>query len=311
MAMNKLKTESIKVMTKNRIYLILCTLFVAFSAMAQETDTVYYAALQDFFTASPVCNSLRGKVAVARLVAQKEVEKAEKEGGIATKHTAETFMEDVFGYQLLAKELQPMLEKTVTEAELRQLTDSLTSPRGKAFTEHIEQVFPDKYVEHYSKALLKAILAYKVKDEMAELPISGLLPSVSPAQGIKKSYRKQFIQFYETADLAYAFQGELLERTMADLRSKLMREHGIYLTTSLMKRVQAYMDKNYRAMAMNACHGTLTEDDMAFAQSLASLPAYGKVVEVMAGFDPSSETVVLNVRLRYTEWLQEKGLIEK
>ena len=298
-------------MTRNRIYLILCTLFVAFSALAQEADTVYHAALKDFFNASPVSNSLRGKVAVARLVAEKEIEKAEKEGGIAAKHTAKSFMEDVFDYQLLAKELQPMLEKTVSEEDLRQLTDSLNSPRGRAFVEHIQQVFPEKYVEHYAKAMVKAILAYKIKDEMPEVAIAELLPSVSPAQGVKKAYRKLFTQFYETADLTYAFQGELMDRTTADLRRELMMEHGIYLNTSLMNRVQSYMDKNYQAMAMNACHGTLTGEDMTFALSLASLPAYSKVVEAMSGFEPSSKTMVQNARLRYIEWLQEKGFIEK
>ncbi|MBQ8968161.1 MAG: hypothetical protein IJ064_00290 [Bacteroidaceae bacterium] len=285
---------------------LFCSLCMVATVSAQEGDA-YLETLRALYDASPLTSSLRAKTILAEDQARKVLAKEERKGGIALKYTLDAYMEEAYIRDFLSFGLRPLLEPVVAAEELRQLADSLRSPQGQSFVEHMDTIFSGNYTLQYFSAISRFIM---FRELWTANP--GLAPAPTPVQpmaGIKKAYRKRFAQFYATADLAYAFQGQFMVSYAAVLREVMLKEQGVYYNHHLAS-MGTYMEKSYQAMALNACHPILTEGDMAFAMSLASLPAYVRLVEGLSALDASSSALAQEACAHYDKWLREKGLVE-
>lgn len=182
-----------------------------------------------------------------------------------------------------------MKERNVTEADLREVIELLSTPAGKAYNEH-QQAWIDKIKEELPSVMLQ---------NMGQIMYGDTSNPIQPKADIDAGYIKKFKEVMGSS-IVESFMNAFDMTTPA---TKLVQ-----LPEGLKDGLQKWMNANMPTMMMNCAYGTITIDDLDFAAMLSSNEAYRKVQD-FSRFNFNEVDMLPDMLSNYINWMQSQGAV--
>ena len=269
-------------MKKARLLIALLLMLVAASGFAQDS---YREAVKQYLS----CNSSQLEKQKNALTAFKDlfVKDAAVDIDQLTKRYNDERIEDCMVDFML-----PMMKaKGVTEADLLEVTSLLSTPEGKAFITDQQS-----WQLNYSVAVMVSammVMAEGVDNEEPQLEPVELKPNIDAA------YAAKFSKISEKMGLLDLLMKELMEGFSED------EDDDEALDDNEKELVLGWLSENAYPMALNLAYGTLTPEDLDYAEKLYSYESYRKL-------NDHSEVDLDDVNVGaifsdYLNWMQAHG----
>ena len=269
-------------MKKARLLIALLLMLVAASGFAQDS---YREAVKQYLS----CNSSQLEKQKNALTAFKDlfVKDAAVDIDQLTKRYNDERIEDCMVDFML-----PMMKaKGVTEADLLEVTSLLSTPEGKAFITDQQS-----WQLNYSVAVMVSammVMAEGVDNEEPQLEPVELKPDIDAA------YAAKFSKISEKMGLLDLLMKELMEGFSED------EDDDEALDDNEKELVLGWLSENAYPMALNLAYGTLTPEDLDYAEKLYSYESYRKL-------NDHSEVDLDDVNVGaifsdYLNWMQAHG----
>ena len=182
-----------------------------------------------------------------------------------------------------------MKERNVTEADLREVIELLSTPAGKAYNEH-QQAWIDNIKEELPSVMLQ---------NMGQIMYGDTSNPIQPKADIDVEYIKKFKEVMGSS---------IVESFMSAFDVSTPTMKFVQLPESLKDGLKTWLKANIPTMAMNCAYGTMTIDDLDFAAMLGSQESYRKVQD-FSRFNFNEMSMGGDILSDYLNWMQNQGAV--
>ena len=194
-------------------------------------------------------------------------------------------MSDFFAGSMESK----MKERNVTEADLREVIELLSTPAGKAYNEH-QQAWIDNIKEELPSVMLQ---------NMGQIMYGDTSNPIQPKADIDAGYINKFKEVMGSS---------IVESFMNAFDMTTPATKSVQLPEGLKDGLQKWLNVNMPTMMMNCAYGTITVDDLDFAAMLGSHESYRKVQD-FSSFNFNGIFMVSDMLSNYINWMQNQGAV--
>lgn len=194
-------------------------------------------------------------------------------------------MSDLFADSMESK----MQERNVTEADLREVIELLSTPAGKAYIEH-QQEWIDNIKEELPSVMLQ---------NLGQIMYGDTSNPIQPKADIDAGYIKKFKEVMGSS---------IVESFMNAFDMTTPATKSVQLPEGLKDGLQKWLNVNMPTMMMNCAYGTITVDDLDFAAMLGSHESYRKVQD-FSSFNFNGIFMVSDMLSNYINWMQNQGAV--
>ena len=182
-----------------------------------------------------------------------------------------------------------MKERNVTEADLRDVIELLSTPAGKAYNEH-QQAWIDNIKEELPSVMLQ---------NLGQVMYGDTSNPIQPKAEIDAGYIKKFKEVMGSG---------IVESFMNAFDITTPTTKFVQLPEGLKDGLQKWLNVNMPTMMMNCAYGTMTIDDLDFAAMLSSLESYRKVQD-FSRFNYNEIDMLPDMLSNYINWMQNQGAV--
>ena len=194
-------------------------------------------------------------------------------------------MSDLFAGGMESK----MKERNVTEADLRDVIELLSTPAGKTYNEH-QQAWIDNIKEELPSVMLQ---------NLGQVMYGDTSNPIQPKAEIDAGYIKKFKEVMGSG---------IVESFMNAFDMTTPTTKFVQLPEGLKDGLQKWLNVNMPTMMMNCAYGTMTIDDLDFAAMLSSHESYRKVQD-FSRFTFNEIDMVPDMLSNYINWMQNQGAV--
>ena len=194
-------------------------------------------------------------------------------------------MSDLFAGGMESK----MKERNVTEADLRDVIELLSTPAGKTYNEH-QQAWIDNIKEELPSVMLQ---------NLGQVMYGDTSNPIQPKADIDAGYIKKFKEVMGSG---------IVESFMNAFDMTTPTTKFVQLPEGLKDGLQKWLNVNMPTMMMNCAYGTMTIDDLDFAAMLSSHESYRKVQD-FSRFTFNEIDMVPDMLSNYINWMQNQGAV--
>lgn len=194
-------------------------------------------------------------------------------------------MSDLFAGGMESK----MKERNVTEADLRDVIELLSTPAGKTYNEH-QQAWIDNIKEELPSVMLQ---------NLGQVMYGDTSNPIQPKADIDAGYIKKFKEVMGSG---------IVESFMNAFDMTTPTTKFVQLPEGLKDGLQKWLNVNMPTMMMNCAYGTMTIDDLDFAAMLSSHESYRKV-QNFSRFTFNEIDMVPDMLSNYINWMQIQGAV--
>ena len=194
-------------------------------------------------------------------------------------------MSDLFAGGMETK----MKERNVTEADLRDVIELLSTPAGKTYNEH-QQAWIDNIKEELPSVMLQSL---------GQIMYGDTSNPIQPKAEIDAGYIKKFKEVMGSG---------IVESFMNAFDMTTPTTKFVQLPEGLKDGLQKWLNVNMPTMMMNCAYGTMTIDDLDFAAMLSSHESYRKVQD-FSRFTFNEIDMVPDMLSNYINWMQNQGAV--
>lgn len=251
----------------SKIFLMAIIMVMPMTTMAQES---YRKALMEWWQTNPkytsvtqtMCEQLGGSIKELN----KKILKNPAEGDkLAEKYTSEQLVDDVFEALII-----PSFKESMTKAEIKEIAKLVTTPEGKSFQEHSDQM-----ETMIGTTLIGTIMTSVMNDEGNSLKNGDLkIDDIEEIKDCPQEYKDKFNEYFDNDGFDYNSIFEQLK----DLQG-LDNGKDAEQNKKMLNYMMDYLKRNIKAIVLNASYGTLTMEDLDFAIMLHKKPEYQKVTK--------------------------------
>ena len=182
-----------------------------------------------------------------------------------------------------------MKERNVTEADLRDVIELLSTPAGKTYNEH-QQAWIDNIKEELPSVMLQSL---------GQIMYGDTSNPIQPKAEIDAGYIKKFKEVMGSG---------IVESFMNAFDMTTPTTKFVQLPEGLKDGLQKWLNVNMPTMMMNCAYGTMTIDDLDFAAMLSSHESYRKVQD-FSRFTFNEIDMVPDMLSNYINWMQNQGAV--
>ena len=182
-----------------------------------------------------------------------------------------------------------MKERNVTEADLRDVIELLSTPAGKTYNEH-QQAWIDNIKEELPSVMLQ---------NLGQVMYGDTSNPIQPKAEIDAGYIKKFKEVMGSG---------IVESFMNAFDMTTPTTKFVQLPEGLKDGLQKWLNVNMPTMMMNCAYGTMTIDDLDFAAMLSSHESYRKVQD-FSRFTFNEIDMVPDMLSNYINWMQNQGAV--
>ena len=194
-------------------------------------------------------------------------------------------MSDLFAGGMESK----MKERNVTEADLRDVIELLSTPAGKTYNEH-QQAWIDNIKEELPSVMLQ---------NLGQVMYGDTSNPIQPKAEIDAGYIKKFKEVMGSG---------IVKSFMNAFDMTTPTTKFVQLPEGLKDGLQKWLNVNMPTMMMNCAYGTMTIDDLDFAAMLSSHESYRKVQD-FSRFTFNEIDMVPDMLSNYINWMQNQGAV--
>lgn len=251
----------------SKIFLIAIIMVMPMTTMAQGS---YRKALMEWWQTNPkytsvtqtMCEQLGGSIKELNKKILKNPTQGDK---LAEKYTSEQLVDDVFEALII-----PSFKKSMTKAEIKEIAKLVTTPEGKSFQEHSDQM-----ETMIGTTLIGTIMTSVMNDEGNSLKNGDLkIDDIEEIKDCPQEYKDKFNEYFDNDGFDYNSIFEQLK----DLQG-LDNGKDAEQNKKMLNYMMDYLKRNIKAIVLNASYGTLTMEDLDFAIMLHKKPEYQKVTK--------------------------------
>ena len=182
-----------------------------------------------------------------------------------------------------------MKERNVTEADLRDVIELLSTPAGKTYNEH-QQAWIDNIKEELPSVMLQ---------NLGQVMYGDTSNPIQPKAEIDAGYIKKFKEVMGSG---------IVKSFMNAFDMTTPTTKFVQLPEGLKDGLQKWLNVNMPTMMMNCAYGTMTIDDLDFAAMLSSHESYRKVQD-FSRFTFNEIDMVPDMLSNYINWMQNQGAV--
>lgn len=196
----------------------------------------------------------------------------------------------------------PSMKAKVTETELKQYTEKVSTPSGKLFLEH------NKQATQIATLVLMGEMASKFSDEKAKEQLREGKLDLEPIKPKPEIPRKYVDGFYAYYGGASSFS-TLIDK-MASVHPALQNATG--KERELQHQMINYLKDNMSVIILNSSYGILTTDDLKFGAEIN--PLMTKITDGMSDVlsklnnQNTMQTLGIGIVYKYVMWLQSQNI---
>ncbi len=273
-------------MKKTRLLIALLVMLVAASGHAQDS---YRQAVKDYLTASGQFEKVKTLIQTISMLFENNDQVNIQQ--LTQRYLDERLEEDALNFTMPA-----MQARGVTEANLKELSTLLSTPEYKAFDAH----FKDCMVEFTTTMMMPIIELAEQQENGGEYKPSSVtsLLDIQPKTEIDAAYADKF---------NHVIMESALGKTMIDAMIKRINERPLenYETQETKDESKNQFIKMVPVLLLNSAYGTLSMQDLEYAEELFSNESYRKLQIDLPSDQAFSENS--NQSLSYLEWMKEQG----
>lgn len=277
-------------MKKAKLLITLLTLLVAASADAQDS---YREAVKDFWSLS-VQDYMKNQMDTIF----KSSNSFWFEGGdLDLDQLTDRYLEERFMDYMTDFILPKVKELGISEEALRENVALRSSPAGKTYEEHMQQ------------------LTKVLKGEMASLMLQDSLKIMNgdtsnPVQikaGIDAGYVEKYKKIMDD-DMVNLLMGSFDQ--YANLAKMIIKDNPDELTKiqNMLATLKAWMTANMPAITINNAYGIITEEDLDYVAKLKALGTY-KLMDLIPMIGNDMMSLGSGMIMDYIEWMEHHGAV--
>lgn len=263
-------------MKTTKLFFSLLLLLFAVPSLAQDS---YRQTLEKYVKTNPKLKDYAGdkmKTALTminpNILTGKSLEEANE---LADRYLKEQLFDD------LLDNMMPIMQKHITEDELKQLNALLSTPEGLDFTTN-NMKWEEKMEKKLLDILTKGIADINNGQTPAPLAVS---------TGISQSYQDKFTKYLTASKQLEAFK------------------KGIELggQNQLSQEVLDWVMKIAPTLFVNTAHGVLTEQNLDYATKLCNYESYNHSVDAVNEIASNPMVTGMQIITSYISWLKKQG----
>ena len=267
-------------MKKTRLLVALLVMLVAASGYAQDS---YREAIKEYFH----LNGQIGQVESALKALHGPL--FDDSGNVDLDQLTDRYIKENLSDLFAGFMESKIKERNVTEADLREVIELLSTPAGKAYNEH-QQAWIDKIKEELPSVMLQ---------NMGQIMYGDTSNPIQPKADIDAGYTKQFKEVMGSG-IVESFMNAI------DVTTPTMKL--VQLPEGLKDGLKTWMSANMPTMMMNCAYGIITVDDLDFAAMLGSHESYRKVQD-FTRFNFNEMSMGGDMLSDYLNWMQSQGAV--
>lgn len=263
-------------MKTTKLFISLLLILFAVPSLAQDT---YRQTFEQYVKTNPKLKEFTGdkmKTALTlinpNILTGKSLEEANE---LADRYLKEQLFND------MVDNMMPIMQKHITEDELKELNAILGTPEGLDFTTN-NMKWEEKMEKELLDILTKGIGEINEGQTPAPLEVS---------KGISKSYQDKFTKYLTASNQMEAFKKGL------ELGGQ----------NQLQPEVIDWIMKVAPTLFVNTAHGVLTEQNLDFATKLCSYQSYTHTMDAVNEIANNPMVTGMQIITSYISWLKKQG----
>ena len=261
-------------MKKTRLLITLLVMLVAASGYAQDS---YREAVKQFVSANGQIDRMKSAFTTLNETFFKKTE------GVDLNALTERYVKECLDDQVTDMVMPMMKERNLTEADLRTVSALLSTPEGKAFTDHQNE---------WNTELPTAMVG--VMFEQAELlEDEGVVEKIAVNPDIPKSYETKFRNMMEVGkvkDMLLGFLDGFSEGA-----------------PNMPDKYKKWLEENFVTIALNCAYGIMTPEDIDYGTKLYSNESYLKTQDISGMKVADLQSTGVGLMSGYIDWMQAQG----
>ncbi|MBR0493001.1 MAG: hypothetical protein IJJ83_04500 [Muribaculaceae bacterium] len=292
-------------MKKLRFLITLMLMLVAASSYAQDS---YREAVKEYMTALDQFEDAKSKMSTISMIFKRD-------GQVDIDQLTNRYFDEQLKNELLDYSVSTMASSGITEADLKEMASLLTTPQGKSYKTHIEDMATEfsKFMHEPFMVLMEKYS--KQTDEMVPYEPIELWPGFSKGAPVQ---RKAEIDDAYAAKFNSVIMESVIGKSMIDAMKKSVEESPY---ASQYDDVEEYQ-KSYKegtdriinsvpTIMLNCAFGILTLEDLDYGAMLMSNDTYCKFVNSnLTVFETNygeAKNMAQSMYLNYLQWMEGNG----
>lgn len=263
-------------MKTTKLFISLLLILFAVPSLAQDT---YRQTLEQYVKTNPKLRDFASdkmKLALTMINPNILTGKSLEEGNeLADRYLKEQLFND------LMDNMMPIMQKHITENELKEMNAILATPEGLDFTTN-NMKWEEKMEKELLEVLTKGIGEINEGQTPAPLEVS---------KGISKSYQDKFTKYLEASKQMEGFKKGL------ELGGQ----------NQLSQEVLDWVMKIAPTLFVNTAHGLLTEQNLDFATKLSDRQSYAHTMDAVNEIVSNPMVMGMQIITSYISWLKKQG----
>ena len=263
----------------------LVTLLISLTALCGYAQDSYREAIKDYFHLNCQADQMESALKELNMILFDD-------SGMNLSQLTERYIQECLTNDY-ADYMEPKMKaQNVTEAELREVVELLSTPAGKAYNEHQLE-----WIDNMKGELTSIML-----QNMGQIMYGDLSKPIQPKAEIDAVYIEKFKE---------VMGNSMIESFMNVFDMTGPNTNPIQLPDELKERLQTWLSVNLPTITMNSAYGTITVEDLDFAAKLASHESYSKMQDFSFMNYGQIGPLVTGMLSNYVDWMQVQGAVVK
>ncbi len=276
-------------MKKSRLLVVMLVMLFAASAYAQDS---YREAVKDYWS-----QYTKGYLNQLDSVFKSTNKVWFQSGDLDLDQLADRYLEERLMDYMTDLFLPKVKELGVSEAALRENAALCSTPAGKTYMEHLQQL----------TEVMRADIASLIDHDNLTIKNGATSDPVQIKAGIDAGYVAKYKKVMES-DLINFMEGSLDQYSNVATIIFKDNPNGLADLQNKIAGLKAWAIANLPAMTINAAYGIITEDDLDFVAKLQSLDTH-KLLGLIPISDVDLMSMGTGIMMDYMEWMENQGAV--
>lgn len=186
--------------------------------------------------------------------------------------------------------IEPLMrEHNVTESDLREVCALLSTPEGRSYTAHQNELR-----EAFPKVFMELFFDPAMADRMVSLEETGTAENLPVDPKIDSAYAAKFFQLYEASNFMDRYKERLSSMGMDDIAGN--------------KALLNWLSENVLTVMLNTSYGLVTPEDLDFGiKMLSSNESCRKTLDASQMNEESLRSAGVEMMEKYEAWMKAHG----
>ena len=262
---------------------VLFTLVLLATTFVAQAQNNYHDALKAYMKACPSAFvGMDEKMGEALKLVNEQL--ITDYNGMTSEQLVNKYLKEQFFDDMIDKALIPVVEKNATIAEINELTAAMSTPAGRTYQEHQEQLNSNNgEIEKLGTEVMEAIMEGKTPKPVAV------------KSGIPQSYVNLYNQFFKVSG-------------MNSIVTQIFNTFGDKKDTPEAQKIKKYLEDNVQTIYLNQSYGIMTTNDLKFGTKLCQTEAWKHMMKSSTDMMQDPQSLGMGIVMAYISWLQEQGV---